>query len=118
MRHRKKSKKLGRSKSHRKALISNQAKQLFLRGRIVTTLTKAKIRSTLCSFDRTDYFATQFSDKMIARFANKKMTVWQIKLALDVMMRDYLDTLPSKTRPLEYKLINRHLPAITNELLR
>jgi len=43
MRHRKKSKKLGRSKSHRKMLISNQAKQLFLRGRIVTTLTKAKI---------------------------------------------------------------------------
>ena len=42
MRHRKKTKKLGRTASHRKALLSNLATELFEHKRIVTTLAKAK----------------------------------------------------------------------------
>ncbi len=42
MRHRKKGKKLGRTASHRKALLSNLASELFEHKRIVTTLAKAK----------------------------------------------------------------------------
>ncbi len=42
MRHRKKTKKLGRTASHRKALLSNLAAELFEHKRIVTTLAKAK----------------------------------------------------------------------------
>jgi len=42
MRHRKKVKKLGRDKEHRLSLLRNQVISLFLRGKIRTTLEKAK----------------------------------------------------------------------------
>lgn len=42
MRHRKVVKKLGRTKSHRRALLMNLANSLFLKERIVTTKAKAK----------------------------------------------------------------------------
>ena len=42
MRHRMKGRKLGRSASHRKALLSGLAQQLFMEDRITTTLAKAK----------------------------------------------------------------------------
>lgn len=42
MRHRKKLKKLGRPRAHRKALLRNQVLSLFKKGRIKTTLPKAK----------------------------------------------------------------------------
>ena len=42
MRHRRKGRKLGRDASHRKALFSNMASQLFEHGRIKTTEAKAK----------------------------------------------------------------------------
>ena len=42
MRHRKHGKKLGRTSSHRRALFSNQAVQLFQHGQIKTTLAKSK----------------------------------------------------------------------------
>lgn len=42
MRHRKKLKKLGRPRAHRKALLRNQVISLFKKGRIKTTLAKAK----------------------------------------------------------------------------
>lgn len=42
MRHRKKGRKLSRTASHRRAMLSGLAQQLFLEDRIVTTLAKAK----------------------------------------------------------------------------
>ena len=42
MRHRIKGRKLGRTASHRKALLSGLAQQLFMEDRITTTLAKAK----------------------------------------------------------------------------
>jgi len=42
MRHRKKGRKLSRTASHRQAMLSGMAQQLFLEDRIVTTLAKAK----------------------------------------------------------------------------
>ncbi|MDR2054534.1 MAG: 50S ribosomal protein L17 [Desulfovibrio sp.] len=42
MRHRKSGRKLGRTPSHRKALLRNLAKALLIHGRITTTLAKAK----------------------------------------------------------------------------
>src|SRR3954462_13708073 len=42
MRHRRKGRKLGRDASHRKAMFSNMAGQLFEHGRIRTTEAKAK----------------------------------------------------------------------------
>ena len=42
MRHLKRGRKLGRSSSHRKALLQNLANAVFTHGRIVTTLAKAK----------------------------------------------------------------------------
>ncbi len=42
MRHLKRGRKLGRSASHRRALMRNLASSLFLHGRIVTTVEKAK----------------------------------------------------------------------------
>lgn len=42
MRHRKKTKKLGRDHEHRKAMLRNQVISLFLHGKIKTTLAKAK----------------------------------------------------------------------------
>lgn len=42
MRHRRKGRKLSRSVSHRKALLSGLAQRLFAEDRIVTTLAKAK----------------------------------------------------------------------------
>ena len=42
MRHNKRYKKLGRTSSHRRAMLRNQMASLFLHGRIKTTLAKAK----------------------------------------------------------------------------
>lgn len=42
MRHRKRGRKLGRNPAHRKALLRNMANSLFLHGRIITTVPKAK----------------------------------------------------------------------------
>ncbi len=42
MRHRKRGRKLGRNPAHRKAMLRNMANSLFLHGRIVTTVAKAK----------------------------------------------------------------------------
>jgi large subunit ribosomal protein L17 len=42
MRHKKSGRKLGRTPSHRKALLRNLAKALLIHGRITTTLAKAK----------------------------------------------------------------------------
>jgi len=42
MRHRKRTNKLGRTVSHRKALFRNLSRALILNGRIKTTMTKAK----------------------------------------------------------------------------
>ena len=42
MRHRAKNRQLSRTSSHRKALLSNMATSLFMHGRIVTTVAKAK----------------------------------------------------------------------------
>jgi large subunit ribosomal protein L17 len=42
MRHRKAVKKLGRTKSHRRALLMNLANSLFLKERIITTVAKAR----------------------------------------------------------------------------
>lgn len=42
MRHRKRGRKLGRNPAHRKALLRNMANSLFLYGRIITTVPKAK----------------------------------------------------------------------------
>ena len=42
MRHRKRTVKLGRTSSHRRAMERNLVRDLFLHGRIVTTLAKAK----------------------------------------------------------------------------
>ncbi|MCK4350861.1 MAG: 50S ribosomal protein L17 [Candidatus Krumholzibacteria bacterium] len=42
MRHRRKGRKLSRTASHRRAMLSGLAQQLFLEDRIVTTLAKAK----------------------------------------------------------------------------
>jgi large subunit ribosomal protein L17 len=47
MRHRKKTVKLGRSQSHRDALLSNQVRSLILHRRIKTTLAKAKATKPL-----------------------------------------------------------------------
>lgn len=43
MHHKKKHNKLGRTSSHRKAMLRNMASSLFIHGRIVTTITKAKV---------------------------------------------------------------------------
>jgi large subunit ribosomal protein L17 len=43
LRHSRKTKKLGRTKSHRDALIKNQLRSLFLHERIRTTISKAKV---------------------------------------------------------------------------
>ncbi len=42
MRHRAKGRQLGRTREHRRALLANMATSLFLHGRIVTTVAKAK----------------------------------------------------------------------------
>jgi large subunit ribosomal protein L17 len=42
MRHRKRGRHLGRTPSHRKALRRNLARSLFIHGRIITTVEKAK----------------------------------------------------------------------------
>ncbi len=42
MRHRKRGRKLGRNPAHRRAMLRNMANSLFLHGRIVTTVAKAK----------------------------------------------------------------------------
>ncbi len=42
MRHLKRGRKLGRDHEHRKALLRNQVRSLFLYGRVTTTLAKAK----------------------------------------------------------------------------
>ena len=75
MRHQRQGRKLGRDASHRKALFSNMAGQLFEHGRIKTTEAKAKelrpIAEKLITLARKDPVDTAAQRQAVAYLRNK-----------------------------------------------
>jgi len=79
MRHRKKVAKLSRLKKHRDALLRNLATEIILRGRIKTTLVKAKaVRSLverLITYGKTNTLAAR---RLSLRFLYKKEAMYKL----------------------------------------
>ncbi len=75
MRHLKKVKKLGRTASHRKAMLRNMADSLIIHGRIETTVAKAKaLRSFVEKLITKAKKGDLHSRRLVLRFLSKKAT--------------------------------------------
>ena len=83
MRHQKNTVKLGRNSSHRRCLFANMLKSLIVKGRIVTTLAKAKALKS-------------YADKMIT--LAKKNTLASRRQAVQKLMIRYNSLTPKQTR--------------------
>lgn len=96
MRHRKKVKKLGRTASHRKAMLRNMASALFEHHQIRTTLTKAKAAQSyienLISYGKTD---TVHSRRLAFKFLQNRDLV---KKLFDEIATTYSDRNGGYTR--------------------